>query len=61
MIMILLNFQYVVGSKCAKNIADTIKFSNINVYLKKPVETMLDCVDNTGFISSIMKFIKTYL
>ena len=52
--------QYVVNSKCAKATADTIKFSNINIYLRKPASTALDCVDKTGFMSKVQN-VMSYL
>ncbi|CAG7835003.1 unnamed protein product [Allacma fusca] len=35
--------QYVSGSKCAKTVSDTIKFSNMNVYFVPPISTLHDC------------------
>ncbi|CAG7785172.1 unnamed protein product, partial [Allacma fusca] len=36
--------QYVSGSSCARRIADTVKFSNINVYLVPVKDTLDDCL-----------------
>jgi len=48
--------KQVSGSKCAEQVANTVKFSNINVYFVDPLETLGTCKIVAGLIQKVFGF-----